>query len=46
MVVILSSLFPIFILILMGFGCKKIGFRSDEFWFGLEKLIYFAFFPL
>ena len=45
MVEILSSLFPIFILILMDFGFKKICFRSDEFWFGLEKLIYFVFFP-
>ena len=45
MVATLSSLFPIFILILMGFGFKKICFRSNEFWFGLENLIYFVFFP-
>jgi predicted permease len=36
---------PIFILILLGLALKRWSGVGDEFWRGLEKLIYYAFFP-
>ena len=45
MLVILFSLLPIFVLILLGFGLKRSLFRSGDFWYTLEKFIYYIFFP-
>ena len=36
---------PIFILILLGLGLKRWAGVGEDFWRGLEKLIYFVFFP-
>ena len=42
---IVFVILPIFILILLGLGLKRWSGVGDEFWRGLEKLIYYAFFP-
>ena len=42
---IFLSLLPIFLLISLGYGLKRISFKSDDFWFSLERLIYFVLFP-
>ena len=42
---ILVSLLPIFLLISLGYGLKRTSFDSDNFWFSLERLIYFVLFP-
>jgi malonate transporter and related proteins len=36
---------PIFALILLGWAARRWMERSDTFWRGLERLIYFVFFP-
>lgn len=36
---------PIFALILMGWGARRWMVQEHAFWRGLERLIYFAFFP-
>jgi len=36
---------PIFILILLGLALKRWAGVDEEFWRGLEKLIYYTFFP-
>lgn len=36
---------PIFALILMGWGARRWMLPEDHFWRGLERLIYFVFFP-
>lgn len=42
---ILVSLLPIFLLISLGYGLKRTSFDNDNFWFSLERLIYFVLFP-
>ncbi len=39
------ALAPIFVLILLGFGLRQIGFLADAAWAGMEKLTYFVLFP-
>lgn len=36
---------PILVLILIGYGLKRIKFLSDESWSGMEKLTYFILLP-
>ena len=36
---------PIFALILMGWSARRWLESADAFWRGLERLIYFVFFP-
>lgn len=36
---------PIFTLILLGWGVRRWMLQEEAFWRGLERLIYFAFFP-
>ncbi len=42
---ILAALLPIFALIALGAGLRRIGFPGDGFWYPLERLIYFLLFP-
>lgn len=42
---IATILFPDFVLILLGFLIKRFGRLGDDFWTGLEKLVYYVFFP-
>jgi predicted permease len=44
-VTILSLLAPDFLLIALGFGLRRSPLFTDEFWVGLEKSVYFVFFP-
>jgi len=39
------SLAPILVLILAGYGLKRLGFLPGEFWSGMEKLTYFVLLP-
>lgn len=40
-----TSLAPILVLILVGYGLKRAKFLPDEAWSGLEKLTYYVLFP-
>lgn len=42
---IASLLFPDFTLILMGFLFKRYASLGESFWSGLEKMVYYVFFP-
>jgi malonate transporter len=42
---ILALLAPDFALIALGFGLRRWARFSDDFWVGLEKAVYFVFFP-
>jgi predicted permease len=42
---IVSLLAPDFALIALGFGLRRWSHFTDEFWIGLEKAVYFVFFP-
>ena len=41
-----TTLTPIIVLILLGYGLKRARFMSDEVWSGMEKLTYFVLFPV
>ena len=43
---VVVALFPLIILIMMGYGFKRIEFLTDEFWRGAEKLNYMILFPI
>ena len=45
MIAILWALLPIFGLIALGFGFRRVGFPGDSFWPQMERLIYFLLFP-
>ncbi len=40
-----SALFPILVLIVLGFLLKRAQFLSEETWSGIERLTYFVLFP-
>ena len=40
------TLFPLIILIAMGYAFKRVQFLTDEFWRGAEKLNYLILFPV
>ncbi|QQS55659.1 MAG: AEC family transporter [Candidatus Competibacteraceae bacterium] len=42
---ILGALGPIFALILLGLGLRRLGFPGDGFWPAAERLTYFLLFP-
>lgn len=42
---VVVALFPLIILIAMGYGLKRTRFVTDEFWGNSEKLNYFILFP-
>ncbi len=46
MLAIALSIAPIFLLILLGFGFKRLGFPGDEFWRPAERLSYFVLLPV
>ncbi len=41
----LTALVPVFIIILLGYLCKRFGFLRQSFWIGAEQLTYFVLFP-
>lgn len=40
-----NALVPVVVLIIIGYGLKRLRFLSDETWSGMEKLTYFVLFP-
>lgn len=44
--IVLNSLFPIFVLLLLGWGLKKQGLTDDVFLKTADRLIYYFFFPV
>ena len=42
---ILTSLVPVFLIIICGYGLKKSKFPGDKFWPGAERLVYYILFP-
>ena len=45
MIAIATALAPILVMILLGYGLKRVRFLPDEAWAGMEKLTYFVLFP-
>ncbi len=43
---VLSALWPVFALLMIGFAGRKSGFPGDGFWEPAEKLTYFVLFPV
>ena len=41
----LNAIFPIFLLIVIGFAMRHYRWLSDEFWNDAEKLVYYVLFP-
>lgn len=44
--IVLNSLFPIFVLLLLGWGLKKQGLTDASFLNNADRLIYYFFFPV
>jgi len=42
---ILASLLPVFLIIICGYGFKKIKFPGDDFWPGTERIVYYFLYP-
>lgn len=42
---ILTSLLPVFVIIICGYGFKKSGFPGDDFWPGAERMVYYFLYP-
>lgn len=42
---ILSSLLPVFLIIICGYFFKKSKFPGDDFWSGTEKMVYYFLYP-
>ena len=42
---ILTSLLPVFLIIISGYGFKKSKFPGDDFWHGAERMVYYFLYP-
>jgi malonate transporter len=42
---ILTSLLPVFLIIICGYGLKKGKFPGDDFWPGAERIVYYFLYP-
>lgn len=42
---VLLSLIPVFLVIALGYGMRRIGFPGDEIWLPLDQLNYYVLFP-
>jgi predicted permease len=42
---VLGALAPVFLMILMGFGARRLGLVPDAFWGPAERVTYYLFFP-
>ena len=42
---ILTSLLPVFLIIICGYGFKKSKFPGDDFWPGAERMVYYFLYP-
>lgn len=41
----IGAVAPVFALILLGFGLRRLGFPGDDFWPHCERLVYYLLFP-
>ncbi len=46
MLLVLSALWPVFALLVIGFFCRRYAFPGDSFWAPAEKLTYYLLFPV
>jgi hypothetical protein len=46
MLLVLSALWPVFALLVIGFMCRRLAFPGEGFWVPAEKLTYFLLFPV
>lgn len=46
MLLVLSALWPVFALLVIGFICRRLAFPGEGFWAPAEKLTYFLLFPV
>ena len=42
---ILTSLVPVFVIIICGYAFKRSGFPGDDFWPGTERIVYYFLYP-
>jgi len=42
---VLTSLLPVFLIIICGYALKKCNFPGDQFWSSAERLVYYILFP-
>jgi len=42
---ILTAIFPVFTLLLLGFLARRLGFLDEAFWSQAEKATYYVLFP-
>ena len=45
MAAVLAALLPVFLLIVIGFGLRRVLLTEDAHWIGLERLVYFVLLP-
>ncbi len=45
MLTVFASLVPVFLLIVLGYGLRRILLTDDAYWIGLEQLVYYVLFP-
>jgi predicted permease len=45
MLTVIAALLPVFLLIVMGFGLRRVLLKQDLQWIGLEQLVYYVLFP-
>lgn len=45
MLAVAAALLPVFLLIVIGFGLRRILLREEAHWVGLERLVYYVLFP-
>lgn len=45
MLAVIASLIPVFLLMALGYGLRRTLLTRDEYWIGLEQLVYYVLFP-
>lgn len=45
MFAVVTALLPVFLLIVIGFGLRRILLKEEAHWIGLERLVYYVLFP-
>ncbi len=45
MLAVAAALLPVFLLIVIGFGLRRILLKEEAHWVGLERLVYYVLFP-
>ncbi|MGB3866104.1 MAG: AEC family transporter [Xanthobacteraceae bacterium] len=45
MLTVVASLIPVFLLMALGYGLRRTLLTRDDYWIGLEQLVYYVLFP-